>query len=143
MDLEPGESILSVGDIYSIVVPDIVDTVKQEQEIEEANYLQAKHKEIRKWYREHKELHTKFEICLSIIFRYGKFPLFWEELREWDHWKEVEAEYNAKKAEEQELEEENNKKGRWSDGSKRLKRSRWENDRRYIQPGTFTAICQF
>ena len=63
--------------------------------------------------------------------------MFWEELKEWPHWKEVEAEYNAKKAEEQEVEEETKRKGRWSDGSKRLKRSRWENDRRYIQPGMF------
>ena len=62
MDLEPGESIVSVECVDSIVVPDIVDTVKQEQEIEEANYLQAKHKEIRKWYRENKELQAKFEI---------------------------------------------------------------------------------
>ena len=140
MDLEPGEGILSVESDNSIVVPDIVDTVKQEQEIEEANYLQAKHKEIRKWYREHTELQAKFEPCFFIRCRYGKFPLFWEELKEWDKWKEVEAEYNAKRAEEQELEEENNKKGRWSDGSKRLKRSRWENDRRYVQPGTITVI---
>lgn len=39
-----------------LVAPTVLDAVQQEQEIEEANYLESKHREVRKWYREHKEL---------------------------------------------------------------------------------------
>lgn len=67
--------------------------------------------------------------------RYGRFPLFWEELKEWSHWKEVEAKYEEEKVKAMELAEETSKRGHWTDATKRLKRSRWENDRRYIQPG--------
>ena len=73
--------------------------------------------------------------------RYGKFPLFWQDLKEWDHWKEVESLYNAAQsavADQSTLAE---KRNRWADASSRLKRSRWDADRRYIQPGKLCSVC--
>lgn len=47
----------------------------------------------------------------------------------------MEAKYEEEKVKALELAEEKSKRGHWTDATKRLKRSRWENDRRYIQPG--------
>ena len=72
-----------------------------------------------------------------MMHRYGRFPLFWQELREWGPWKDVENAYTKQQHVEDTAKEIQTKKSRWSDASSRLKRSRWEQKRRYIQPGVF------
>lgn len=61
MELEPGESMVWDESSDFLVAPTVFDAVQQEQEIEEANYLESKHREIRKWYREHKELQQTYD----------------------------------------------------------------------------------
>ncbi|KAM7453824.1 hypothetical protein BLSTO_05425 [Blastocystis sp. subtype 1] len=103
---------------------------KKEEKMEEDEYLKVKHKEVKKWYNEQPSLREK----------YGRFPLFWQELKEWGPWKDVESAYSKQQQTVESAKETQTRKSRWSDASSRLKRSRWEQKRRYIQPGLNVAI---
>ena len=69
--------------------------------------------------------------------RYGEFPLFWQELEDWEHWKEVEVEYSKFLASEPKSEVSTTKISRWADASSKLSRSHWDYHRPYIPPGIF------
>lgn len=106
--------------------------------MEEDEYLKAKHKEVKKWYNEQPFLRKKSGLREIVMCRYGRFPLFWQELKEWGPWKDVESAYSKQQQTVESAKETQTRKSRWSDASSRLKRSRWEQKRRYIQPGNFT-----
>lgn len=99
--------------------------------------MKTKHKEVKKWYNEQPSLRDKSISSGIMMCRYGRFPLFWQELREWGPWKDVENAYSKQQHTEESTKEIQTKKSRWSDATSRLKRSRWEQKRRYIQPGMF------
>lgn len=121
---------------FSSVVPvDVRKSVNDEENREETSYLQTRHKEIRKWYGTQPSLKEKWMLITFMSRRFGKFPLFWQDLKEWDHWKEVESLYNEAQSSTADQSRPSERRNRWADASSRLKRSRWDADRRYIQPG--------
>ena len=103
--------------------------------MEEDEYLKMKHREVKKWYNDQQSLREKCAFSGMVMCRYGRFPLFWQELKEWGPWRDVESAYSKEQQTVESTKETQQKKSRWSDASSRLKRSRWEQKRRYIQPG--------
>ena len=118
-----------------MVPVDVRKSVNDEENREETSYLQTRHKEIRKWYGTQPSLKEKWMLITFMSRRFGKFPLFWQDLKEWDHWKEVESLYNEAQSSTADQSKPSERRNRWADASFRLKRSRWDADRRYIQPG--------
>lgn len=82
-------------------------------------------------------LYLELSIC-----RYGRFPLFWQDLKEWENWTEVKKEY-MKEKEKKELKEERRRKrkNRWGDAEKPVVSSRWEDDEMEVDPGLPAAIA--
>ena len=107
----------------------------REDDMEDDVYLKNKHREIKKWYNEQADLQAKWGWCEMMTRRYGRFPLFWQDVREWEPWKAVESAYSKQETEASKAKEVEKRKSRWADASSRLKRSRWDQERRYIQPG--------
>lgn len=61
--------------------------------------------------------------------------MFWQDLNDWDPWKTVDYEFSRFQHCELEKKDKSEKRNRWADASSLIKRSRWDQERRYIQPG--------
>lgn len=61
--------------------------------------------------------------------------MFWQELKEWKYWREVESEYNTSTLKSVEIIPKREKRNRWTDASSLVKRSKFDNVRPIIQPG--------
>ena len=81
-------------------------------------------------------------VLLLISSRYGRFPMFWQDLKEWENWNEVKKIY-MKEKEKQELKADRRRKreDRWGEAKKRIALSRWDQDEREVDPGLPVAIA--
>ena len=68
--------------------------------------------------------------------------MFWQDLKEWEHWSEVKKIY-MKDKEKQELKADRrrHREDRWGDAKKRIATSRWDQDEREVDPGLPVAIA--
>lgn len=95
---------------------------------------------MKKWFNDHAELKEKWCLDSSLNIRYGPFPLFWQDLSEWKHWKEVDTEYSKSLLSNTVSESTLPKQSRWADASSRLSRSRWDCRRPFVPPGILCFI---
>ena len=63
--------------------------------------------------------------------------MFWQELKEWEHWKIVDSEFSQIQQKEDIENQKQRRRKRWADASSLIKRSRWDDERRFTQPGIF------
>lgn len=66
--------------------------------------------------------------------------MFWQELRDWESWKDVDSLYSRFLQQSLEKKDRSEKRNRWADASSLLKRSRWDQERRFVQPGIIVYI---
>ena len=71
--------------------------------------------------------------------------MFWQELSEWEHWKTIDSEFSKYQQTEDTENQKQTRRKRWADASSFMKRSRWDNERRFTQPGIllFYYIIQY
>ena len=111
---------------------DIISEVAKESAKESEEIMKSSHKAMKKWYKEQGS---------TVSDLYGRFPIFWQDLKTWSHWSDVYKQYlcatqqvadeSASDVKQNTVEVQKNdkeRKSRWGDAAnekKRKRKSRW------------------
>ncbi|KAK8802092.1 hypothetical protein WA158_006487 [Blastocystis sp. Blastoise] len=111
---------------------DVMQDVQKEQTMEEDVYMQENHKPMRQWFNEKPDFKEK----------YGRFPAFWQDLKEWENWGEVKKIYiQEREKEEKKKARKEKRKLRWSTIATSKPKTRWELDERKPEQGLATNVA--